>query len=41
MPLDMLTDRMKCPVCGSRWVRLVFRGPDDRIEMRATPDAWA
>lgn len=40
MPLDALAERMKCPMCGSRSVRLVFRGPEDRTEMRASAGAW-
>lgn len=38
-PLDALADRMKCPVCNSRRVRLVFRGPEGWTEMRATSGA--
>mgnify|MGYP004526071101 CR=1 FL=1 len=38
-PLDALADRMKCPQCSSRRVRLVFRGPEGRMEMRASSGA--
>lgn len=39
MPLDLLAERLKCPMCASRRVRLVLRGPEGRMEMRASGDA--
>jgi DNA-directed RNA polymerase subunit RPC12/RpoP len=29
-PLDLLPDRMRCPRCGSRRVRMLFTPPDGR-----------
>ncbi|KTR06912.1 hypothetical protein NS365_05625 [Aureimonas ureilytica] len=39
-PLDALADRLKCPMCHSRRVRLVFTAPGSTTTVRASSGAW-